>query len=107
MGDHATHGTEAIHRWPLAHPRFHVRCTPTCSSRLNLVERFFAELTTKQLRRGVRRSVEELERAIADWIEAWNEAWNEHPRPFVWVKTADEILDRVATYCRRISDSGH
>ncbi len=103
LDNYATHKTPAIQRWLVAHPRFHVHFTPTYSSWLNLVERWFAELTTKQLRRGVHRSLGELERAIADWIDAWNE----HPRPFVWAKTADEVLDRVATYCQRINDSGH
>jgi hypothetical protein len=63
----------------------------------------FAELTTKWLRRGAHRSVRELEQAIQAWIEAWNK----NPRPFVWHKTADEILDTIATYCQRINDSGH
>ncbi len=103
VDDDATHKTPAVQRWLVAHPRFHVHFTPTYASWLNLVERWFAELSTKQLRRGVHRSVEELEQAVAAWIEAWNE----NPRPFAWVKTADEILDRVATYCQRISDSGH
>ncbi|GLX38206.1 IS630 family transposase [Streptomyces roseochromogenus] len=77
--------------------------TPTGSSWLNLAERWFAELTTKKLRRGVHRSVQALERDIRAWLTDWNE----HPRPFVWTKTADEILDKLASYCRRISDSGH
>ena len=103
LDNYATHKTPAIQRWLVAHPRFHLHFTPTYSSWLNLVERFFAELTTKQLRRGVHRSVEELEQAVADWIDAWNE----NPRPFVWVKTTDEILASVVTYCRRISGPEH
>jgi hypothetical protein len=63
----------------------------------------FAELTQKKLKRGVHRSVQALERDIRSWLADWNE----HPRPFIWTKTADEILDKVAAYCRRISDSGH
>ena len=70
---------------------------------VNLVERWFAELTNKWLRRGTHRSTKELERAILDWIDTWNE----QPRPFVWHKSADEILDTLAMYCARISDSGH
>ncbi|MBB4981688.1 hypothetical protein GGE06_002598 [Streptomyces sp. SFB5A] len=69
---------------------------------LNLVERWFAELTQK-LKRGVHRSVQALERDIPAWLTDWNK----HPSPFVWTKTADEILDKVATYCRRVSDSDH
>jgi hypothetical protein len=67
------------------------------------VERWFAELTTKWLRRGSHRSVQQLERSIRQWVETWNQ----HPRPFVWHKTADEILEALATYCQRISGSGH
>jgi transposase len=99
----STHKTPAIQRWLLAHPRFHVHFTPTYSSWLNLVERWFSELTTKWLRRGSHRSVVELERSIRQWTETWNE----DPRPFVWHKTADEILESLAAYCQRISGSGH
>jgi hypothetical protein len=76
---------------------------PTSSSWLSLVERWFAELTTKWLRRGTHRSVTELTHSI----QAWVDTWNEHPRPFVWTKTADQILDTIANYCQRINDSGH
>jgi transposase len=99
----STHKAPAIQRWLLAHPRFQLHFTPTYSSWLNLVERWFAELTTKWLRRGTHRSVAELERSIQSWVEAWNE----DPRPFVWSKTADEILDTIATYCQRINNSAH
>jgi transposase len=99
----STHKTPAIARWLIAHPRFHLHFTPTYSSWLNLVERWFAELTSKWLRRGTHRSVAELERSIQSWIEAWNE----NPRPFIWSKTADEILDTIATYCQRINNSEH
>jgi transposase len=99
----STHKTPAIQRWLVRHPRFHVHFTPTYSSWLNLVERWFAELTTKWLRRGTHRSVAQLQRAIQSWIDTWNQ----EPRPFVWTKTADEILDTIATYCQRINDSGH
>ena len=99
----STHKTAAIKNWLAAHPRFVLHFTPTSSSWLNLVERWFAELTTKKLRRGSHRSVRELN---AD-IRAWIETWNENPRPFVWTKTADEILDSIARYCKRINDSGH
>jgi transposase len=103
LDNYATHKTPVIKKWLLAHPRFHLHFTPTGSSWLNLVERWFAELTSKKLRRGVHRSVQALERDI----HAWLADWNDNPRPFTWTKTADEILDKVATYCKRISDSGH
>jgi transposase len=99
----STHKTPAIQRWLVAHPRFQLHFTPTYSSWLNLVERWFAELTTKWLRRGTHRSVSELEHAIQTWIDTWNR----QPRPFVWTKTAEQILDAIAHYCHRINDSGH
>src|SRR3954471_8974664 len=98
-----THKTPAIQRWLTAHPRFVLHFTPTSSSWLNLVERWFAELTTKKLRRGAHRSV----RALNADIRAWIETWNDNPRPFVWTKTADQILDSIARYCERINDSRH
>jgi transposase len=99
----ATHKTPAVTTWLLAHPRFHLHFTPTSSSWLNLVERFFAEITVKLLRRGVHRSVSALERDIHSWIEQWNN----DPKPYVWTRTADEILESLAAYCGRINDSGH
>jgi transposase len=99
----STHKTPAIHRWLLAHPRVELHFTPTSSSWMNLVERWFAELTTKWLRRGTHRSVKQL----ADSITAWVGMWNEDPRPYVWHKSADEIFDSLAAYCQRISESGH
>jgi transposase len=100
--NYATHKTPAIKKWLLAHPRFHLHFTPTGSSWLNLVERWFAELTNKQIRRGVHRSVQALEKDIRNWIAAWNT----DPKPYVWTKTADEILERLASYLNRIPDSG-
>ncbi len=99
----STHKTPLIHRWLARHPRFHIHFTPTGSSWINLVERWFAALTDKQLRRGVHRSTRELEAAILRYIELTNT----HPKPFVWTKTADEILATVARFCHRISNSGH
>ena len=99
----STHKTAAIQRWLLRHPRFSFHFTPSYASWLNLVERWFAELTSKWLRRGTHRSVNELVASIRTWITNWND----DPKPFVWHKTADEILDNLATYCQRISDSGH
>lgn len=99
----STHKTPAVKRWLLAHPRFVLHFTPTSSSWLNLVERWFAELTTKKLRRGTHTSVRQLN---AD-IRAWITTWNENPRPYVWTKTADQILASIGNYCQRINDSGH
>jgi transposase len=99
----STHKTPTIQRWLVRHPRFTLHFTPTYSSWLNLVERWFAELTEKWLRRGTHRST----RALVASIRTWIEQWNDQPKPFVWHKTADEILDTLAGYCSRISDSGH
>jgi len=103
LDNYATHKTPAIHQWLLKQPRFHLHFTPTSSSWLNLVERWFAELTNRKLRRSAHRSVTELEADIRKWINEWNK----DPRPFVWTKTADEILETLAAYCERIIDSGH
>jgi transposase len=103
LDNYATHKTPAIHQWLLKHPRFHLHFTPTSSSWLNLVERWFAELTNRKLRRSAHRSVTELETDIRKWINEWNK----EPRPFVWTKTADEILETLAAYCERINGSGH
>jgi transposase len=103
LDNSSTHKTPAIQRWLAAHPRFVVHFTPTSSSWPNLVERWFAELTTKKLRRGAHRSVRQLNTDIRAWIETWND----DPRPFIWTKTADEILDSIARYCTRINESRH
>jgi transposase len=103
LDNSSTHKTPQIKRWLAAHPRFVLHFTPTSSSWLNLVERWFAELTTKKLRRGTHRSVPQLNADIRTWIDSWNE----QPRPYVWVKAADQILDSIARYCTRITDSGH
>ena len=99
----STHKTPAIQRWLVRHPRFTLHFTPTYSSWLNLVERWFAELTTKWIKRGSHRSVRDLVASIRTWIANWND----DPKPFVWHKTADEILENLAAYCQRINDSGH
>jgi transposase len=99
----SSHKTPAIQKWLAAHPRFVLHFTPTSSSWLNLVERWFSELTTKKLRRGSHSSV----RQLNDDIRAWIDTWNQNPRPFVWTKTADQILESVARYCKRINDSRH
>jgi transposase len=103
LDNSSTHKTPQIRRWLAAHPRFVLHFTPTSSSWLNLVERWFSELTSKQLRRGTHRSVQQLNADIRSWIEHWNE----NPRPYVWTKTADQILDSIARYCTRINDSRH
>jgi hypothetical protein len=96
--NYATHKTPAVKRWLERHPRFHLHFVPTSTSWLNMVERWFAELTNKKIRRGTHRSVFELERDIRNWIDTWNE----NPRPYVWVKTADEILKSIARYLERL-----
>ena len=103
LDNYGTHKTPAIKRWLQRHPRFHLHFTPTGGSWLNLVERWFALLTEKQLRRGVHRSVRELREAIRPYLEQHNR----HPKPFIWTKTADQILESVARFCERISNSGH
>ena len=103
VDNNATHKTPAIHTWLLRHPRFTMHFTPTYSSWLNLVERWFAELTNRWLRRGTHRSTRELVASIRTWINDWND----NPKPFIWHKTADEILESLANYCQRINDSGH
>ena len=99
----STHKTPVIKRWLLAHPRFKLHFTPTSSSWLNLVERWFAALTTKKLKRSAHTSVPALNKDIRTWIETWNE----NPQPFVWTKTADQILDSITRYCERINLTAH
>ena len=103
LDNSSTHKTPAIHKWLTAHPRFVLHFTPTSSSWLNLVERWFAELTSKKLRRGAHRSVGQLNADIRTWIQTWNQ----NPKPFVWTKTADQILESIARYCTRINESRH
>jgi transposase len=103
LDNSSTHKTPSIQRWLLRHPRFTLHFTPTYSSWLNLVERWFAELTSKWIKRSAHRSVKDLVGSIRTWITNWNE----DPKPYIWHKTADEILTSLAAYCQRISDSGH
>jgi len=103
LDNYATHKTPRVHRWLAKRLRYHLHFTPTSASWLNLVERWFAALTEKQLRRGVFRSTRELESAITTYLETTNEA----PKPFIWTKTANQILATIARFCKRISDSGH
>ncbi len=99
--NYATHNTAEIKTWLGKHPRFHVHFTPTGSSWINQVERWFGLLTEKLVRRGVHTSVKSLE----DDIRAWIDTWNEDPKPFTWTKTADEILNSLADYLARIAPS--
>jgi len=103
MDNYGTHKTSMIRNWLAKRPRFHVHFTPTSASWLNLAERWFALLTERQLRRGVHRSTKELKAAIDGYIENHNL----DPKPFIWHKTADQILDSIARHCKRINDSGH
>jgi transposase len=103
LDNYGTHKAPLIRRWLARHPRFHLHFTPTGASWMNLVERWFATLTEKQIRRGTHRSTRELEAAIANYLAMDNE----HPKPLIWTKTADEILASIARFCHRISNSGH
>ncbi len=97
----STHKTPAVHKWLLRHKRFHFHFTPTYGSWMNLVERWFSALTTKKLQRSVHDSVNALAKDIRDWVDIWNE----DPKPFVWHKTADEILERLGRYCADVTNT--
>ena len=103
LDNYGTHKTSSVQAWFARHPRFHVHFTPTSAAWLNLVERFFALITERQIKRGAHRSTRELEAAIREYLSVHND----NPKPFVWTKTADQILASVARFCQRISDSGH
>jgi transposase len=96
--NYATHNTPEIRAWLARHPRFRVHFTPTGSSWMNQVERWFGLLTDKLIRRGAHTSVQALENDIKDWIATWND----NPRPFTWTKTADEILSSLADYLGKL-----
>jgi transposase len=101
--NYSTHKTPAVRAWLAKHPRFHIHFTPTGSSWINQVERWFGLLTDQKIRRGAHKSVQSLEADIRSWIADWNS----NPRPFIWTKTAEEILESLARLCRRISGAGH
>ena len=103
LDNSSTHKTPKIQRWLARHPRFVLHFTPTSSSWINLVERWFAELTTKLLKRGAHPTVRALNADIRNWIDTWNE----NPRPYVWTKPAERILESIARYCQRINPTGH
>jgi len=92
VDNYATHKTPAVKRWLTRHSRFHLHFTPTSGSWLNMVERFFAEITRKRIRRGVFKSVDELKQAIMDYLDNHNS----HPTPYLWTKTAAQIFTKVA-----------
>jgi transposase len=103
LDNYGTPNTALIHRWLVKRPRYHLHFTPTGASWINWVERLFALLTERQLRRGVHRSRRDLEAALLGYLQHHNR----EAKPFVWTKTADEILAAIARYCQRTSDSGH
>ena len=103
MDNYGTHKTAEVQRWFVRHPRFHAHFTPTSASWLNQVERWFATLTQTQIRRGTHRSTRELEQAIREYLEIYNE----NPKPFVWTKSADDILESIRRFCLRTSGTGH
>lgn len=103
MDNYGTHKTLTIRRWFARHPRFKVHFTPTSASWLNQVERWFATLTEKQIRRGTHRSTRQLE----DAIRAYLKINNAEPKPFIWTKTADAILASIERFCLRITNSRH
>jgi len=103
LDNYATHKTEPVKRWLAKHPRYHVHFTPTSASWLNVVERFFAKLTTRQIRRGTYSSVAQLETVIMDYLDQHNE----HPKPFGWTATADEIFVKVSRFCERTPQTEH
>ena len=101
--NYGTHKSPAIITWLAAHPRFHVHYTPTYSSWINQVERWFAYLTEQLLQRSDHRSVQALEKDIRTWVTAWNE----NPKPFIWTKTAEQILDALGRLLERTTGAGH
>ena len=103
LDNYGTHKTALIHNWLLPQERFHLHFTPTSSSWLNLIERWFAAITQDQIRRGTHRSTKELETAIKRYLEVYNE----NPKPFIWTKSADQILESIKNYYTRINDTLH
>jgi transposase len=103
MDNYGTHKVVKVRNWLARHPRYHVHFTPTSGSWLNLVERLFAEITDRCVRRGSHTAVAMLEKAMLDYLDRRNE----DPKPFVWTADADLILGKVARLSKRISRSGH
>src|SRR5215469_6134863 len=102
MDNYCTHKTPSIKAWFARHPRFHVHFTPTSASWLNQVERWFASLTEKYLRRGTHRSTRQLEDAIRQYLDIYNT----NPQPFSWSKSADEILASLERFCMGVTRPG-
>lgn len=98
LDNYGTHKTPKVHRWLLRHPRFHLHFTPTGASWMNLVEAWFSVFTRKQLKRSAHRSTRTLEQTIRDYLETNNA----DPTPFVWTKTADEILAKLGSFCKQL-----
>jgi len=96
LDNYATHKTAPVKAWLLKHPRIVLHFTPTSASWLNLVERWFAELTRRKLQRSTHRTVTELKRDIVTWTQNWNK----NPKPIIWTKTANQILETLAGYCQ-------
>ena len=103
LDNYGTHKTAMIHDWLAGQPRFHMHFTPTSASWMNQVERWFAAITERQIRRGTHRSTQELEQAIEEYLRVHNE----NPKPFIWTKSADQIFESLKIYCERISETGH
>ncbi len=101
--NYSTHKHPTINAWLEKHPRFHMHFTPTYSSWINQVERLFAEVTRDLLQRSDHRSVQALEKDLREWVKAWNE----DPKPFIWTKTAEEILESLSRLLKRIKGAGH
>jgi transposase len=97
MDNYGTHQTPQVKRWFARHPRYHLHFTPTSANWLNQVERFFAEITRRRIRRGTFNHVRELEQAIHDYLDHYNR----DPKPFVWTASANAILDKVKRFCER------
>ena len=103
LDNYGTHKTAMIHNWLLRRPRYHLHFTPTSASWINQVERWFAEITWQRIRRGTFRSTLALEAAIREYLEVYNE----DPKPFIWTKSADEILESLKSYCEGTSGGVH
>jgi len=103
MDNYGTHKTPKVKRWFARHPRYHLHFTPTSASWLNQVERFFAEITQRRIRRGTFTHVRELEQSIHDYLQHHNQ----NPKPFVWTATANAILSKVQRFCERTSETQH
>ena len=103
LDNYGTHRTAMIHNWLLRHPRFHLHFTPTSASWINQVERWFSTIATRQIRRGSFRSTRQLEQAIKEYLKVYND----EPQPFIWTKSAEDILNSLKSYCERINETLH